>query len=178
MTARRLLPAAIAALLSLVLACGGGGGADGGGGSANTWVGKVDGTDAYIALMSKEATRLVFVTDGKDLTLFFRGDTGLTDPNAFYTLRDNDNHIINVRAPQGSTYTGIITLEPGKNLTFTATPAKGEAGLYRAKEGNDQSNWVVLEDATFRGAKTTPDGKVEALTVRGGTKWTDAQTDP
>ena len=177
MTARRILVIGIA-LLFFLSACGGGGGG-GSGGSSNTWVGKVEESDAYAAMLIKDTTRYVYVTDGKDLNYLFRGEIGETDVYNYFTLRDDENHVINVQAPQGNTFRGLITVSAGKHLSFSVSPAKGEAGVYRAKDGADQSYWIVLEDATFRGAKFGPDGKViEALTVRGGTKWTDPTTEP
>jgi hypothetical protein len=178
MTARRILVISIALAGFLITACGGGAGGGSGGGSSNTWVGKVEESDAYAAMLIKDTTRFVYVTDGKELNFLFRGEIGETDVSNYFTLRDDENHVINVQAPQGSTYRGLITVSAGEHLSFSVTSAKGEAGLYRAKEGADQSYWIVLEDGSFRGAKVSTDGKVEALAVRGGVKWTDATTDP
>jgi hypothetical protein len=178
MTARRILALGIATLCLTILACGGGGGGGASAGSSNTWVGKVEGTDAYAAMLIKGTTRYVYVTDGKEVTFLFRGEIGETDPNNYFTLRDNASHVINVQAPQGNTFRGLITVGAGQHLAFSVSPAKGEAGLYRAKEGTAESAWIVLEDGTFRGAKVGPDSKVETLTVRGGVKWTDPATDP
>jgi hypothetical protein len=171
------------AVFSLVTAaCGGGGGGSGGGGgggsgSSNTWVGKLAESDGYIAIMKSGLEHLIFVTNGKDLALWFRGTIGVAGAGVFY-LQDQDLRAINAR-PQGSNYTGLVTVAPGKHIQFTATPAKGEAGLYRAKEGTSQSGWIVLEDGSFRGAKISEDGKtVEGLAARGGTKWTDAAAVP
>lgn len=179
MTARRLLVIATAIFFFLSVACGGGGGGAGGGGSSNTWVGKVEETDAYAAMLIKGTTRYVYVTDGKDVNYLFQGTIGETDVNNYFTLRDDQSHVVNVQAPQGSTFRGLITVSAGTHLSFSVSPAKGEAGVYRAKDATGESTWIVLEDATFRGAKFGPDAKViEALTVRGGTKWTDPTTEP
>jgi hypothetical protein len=166
-------------LFSLVVAaCGGGssGGGGGGSGSSNVWVGKLAESDAYIAIMKTELEHLIFVTDGKELALWFKGTVGVAGAGVFY-LQDADLRAINAR-PQGNNYTGLITVAPGKHLQFNAVPAKGEAGLYRAKEGTAQSGWIVLEDGTLRGAKVSDDGKIEGLTARGGVKWTNAGAEP
>lgn len=177
MTARRTLVLGIATLFFLVIGCGGGGGSGSAAGS-NTWVGKLDETDAYVAMLIKDTTRYVYVTDGKDVNYLFSGQIGETDISNYFTLRDEQNHVVNVQAPQGSIYKGLITAGPGKYLSFSVAPAKGEAGLYRAKDGTDQSRWIVLEDASFRGAKVSADGKTEGLATLGGVKWTDPTTDP
>jgi hypothetical protein len=177
MTARGILLLAITAMAMLSLACGGGAGGGAASGT-NTWVGKVENTDAYAALLIKGTTRYVYVTDGKELSFLFRGEIGETDPNNYFTLRDNQNHVINVQAPQGNTFRGLITVAAGQHLSFAVSPAKGEAGLYRAKEGTAESQWIVLEDGSFRGAKIGNDGKIETLAARGGVKWTDPTTDP
>ena len=178
MTARPPLVSVCATLLLLTMACGGGGGGSSGGGSSNTWVGKVEGTDAYAAMLIKDTTRFVYITDGKDVNYLFKGQIGETDVSNYFTLRDDQSHVLNVQAPQGNTFRGLITVSAGQHLSFSVSPAKGEGGLYRAKEGAAESYWIVLEDATFRGAKVATDGKVETLTVRGGVKWTDPTAEP
>jgi hypothetical protein len=178
------------ALFSLVVAaCGGGGGGSGGGGgggnvqgagvgkiSDNTWVGKVAESDAYIVIMKTELNHLVFVTDGKEIALWFKGVVGVAGAGTFY-LQDQDLHAINARV-DGKNYTGLVTVAAGRHLAFTAVPAKGDAGLYRAKDGTGQSGWIVLEDGSFRGAKVSADGKAEGLATRAGVKWTDASAEP
>jgi hypothetical protein len=176
MTPRRLLVSVIATFGVISMGCGGGGGA-GGVSSTNTWVGKVQDSDAYAAMLIKDTTRYVYVTDGKNVNFLFRGEIGETDVSNYFTLRDDQDHVINVQAPQGNTFRGIITVTAGQHLNFSVSPAKGDAGLYRAKEGTAESSWIVLEDGTFRGARVT-DGKIEGLASLGGTKWTDPTTDP
>jgi streptogramin lyase len=126
--------------------------------------------------MKTELEHLVFVTNGKDVALWFKGTIGVAGAGVFY-LQDQDLHAINAK-PQGNNYTGLITVAQGQHVAFTAVPAKGDAGLYRAKEGDAQSGWIVLEDGSVRGAKVAADGKIEGLTARGGVKWTDAKAEP
>jgi hypothetical protein len=178
MNRKRLLAGLVGLLLfSLVAACGGGGSGGGGGGSgsSNVWVGKLAESDSYIAIMKSGLEHLIFVTNGKDIALWFKGTIGVAGAGVFY-LQDQELRAINAR-PQGSNYTGLITVAPGRHIQFNATAAKGEAGLYRAKEGGVESAWIVLEDGTFRGAKVNG-SNIEALTARGGTKWTDAAAEP
>lgn len=175
---RRLLPIGIASLVALLgIACGGGG-SDGGGGGTNTWVGKVEGSDAYIAMLIEGTARYVYVTDGKEMSLLFRGNIGETDELSYFTLRDDQNRVINVQAPTGRVFKGLLTVSEGRHLPFTAAPATEEAGLYRAKAGSGESRWIVLEDGSFRGATDDGDGTLQSLTTLGGEKWSDPTTDP
>ena len=179
---RKPLLALFAGLLTFSLvaaACGGGSGGGGGGGSgtSNTWVGKLAETDSYIAILKSGLEHLIFITNGKDIAYWFKGTIGVAGAGVF-VLQDQDLHAINAR-PQGSNYTGLVTVAPGQHVQFNATPAKGEAGLYRAKDASGQSAWIVLEDGSLRGAKVADDGKlVEGLATRGGEKWTDAAAEP
>jgi len=169
----------------VVAACGGGGG--GGGGnvdtagvgkvSDNTWVGKLAESDAYIVIMKSGLEHLVYVTDGKGIALWFKGTIGVAGAGVFY-LQDQELHAINAKVA-GKNYTGLVTVAEGRHLAFEALPAKGDAGLYRAKDATGESGWIVLEDGSLRGAKVDGDGKfVQGLTTRGGVKWTDAAAVP
>jgi hypothetical protein len=193
MNAKRLLAYFIVfVVFSLVVAACGGGSSDGGGGgdkgvgasggvgkiSDNTWVGKLAESDAYIVIMKSGLEHLVFVTDGKDdITLWFGGTVGVAGAGVFY-FQDQDLHAINAKI-DGKNYTGLVTVATGRHLGFTATPAKDDAGLYRAKDATGESGWIVLDDGSVRGAKVDADGKfLQGLTTRGGTRWTDAATKP
>ena len=167
-----------------VAACGGGGGGSSGGGgnvetaggvgkiSDNTWVGKVEGSDAYAVIMITELRHLVFITDGKTIGLWFSGDVGVAGAG-YFQFQDEQLRAINGH-PSGKNFVGTVTVAAGQHLAFTLTPAKGDAGLYWSKDGA----WIVLEDGSFRGAKVSDDGKVEGLATRGGVKWTDAKAAP
>jgi hypothetical protein len=169
----------------VVAACGGGGGSGGGGGnvdtaggvgkiSDNTWVGKVEGSDAYAVIMITGLRHLVFVTDGKQIGLWFSGDVGVAGAG-YFQFQDEELRAI-AGHPSGKNFVGTVTVATGQHLAFTLVPAKGDAGLYRAKDG---SAWIVLEDGSFRGAKVSDDNKkVEGLAARGGTRWTDAGAEP
>ena len=174
-------------LFSLVVsACGGGGGGSGSGGSGgnvdtaggvgklsdNTWVGKLEGSEAYIAIMKTELRHLVFVTDGKAIGLWFSGDVGVAGAG-YFQFQDELLRAI-AGPPSGKNFVGTVTVATGQHLAFTAVPAKDDAGLYRSKDGA----WIVLEDGSVRGAKVSADGKVEGLATRGGVKWTDAKAEP
>ena len=193
MNSKRLLAYFVGfVVFSLVVAACGGGSSGGGGGSTgagsgldggvgkvsdNTWVGKLAESDAYIVIMKSGLEHLVYVTDGKEIGLWFKGTVGVAGAGVFY-LQDQELHAINAKLA-GKNYTGLVTVATGRHLAFDAAPAKGDAGLYRAKDATGQSGWIVLEDGSLRGAKVDDNGKViQGLTTRGGVKWTDAAAVP
>jgi hypothetical protein len=181
---RPLLVLALLLSLPVAWACSGGGsptsggsGSSGGGsGSTNTWVGKLADSDAFIAIMKVGTEHLIHVTDGSRLSVWFKGNASGAVVGYFTFYNDDGGSIIN--NPQGDGFAGTVTVGPGQHFKYTALPASGEAGLYRAKDGTGESAWIVLGDGSFRGAKRGPDGAVAGLTARGGTKWTDPTQEP
>lgn len=183
---KRTLAILIAAGLALTLgiACGGGGGGGNGGGdgssggavSENTWVGQLTDSDAYIAIMKEGQAHLVYITDGKEIALWFKGNVGVAGAG-YFQFQDAELRAVNAQ-PQGRNYRGTVTVAPGQHVTFVAVPAKEPAGLYRAKDGDEMSGWIQLEDGSFRGAKLSSSGGVEGLSSLGGTKWTDPAREP
>jgi hypothetical protein len=165
----------------LLAACGGssgssGGSSSGGAAAGHTWVGKLQESDAYIAIMKVGLDHLIHITDGKQLSVWFEGNASGAVAGYFTFYNDSGGSIINNPADNG--FGGTVTVAQGQHFKYSVVPAKGEAGLYRARDGSGESAWIVLEDGSFRGAKRTTDGKVEALTARGGTKWTDPTQKP
>ena len=173
----------LALALTLAVACGGGGGSSasgssGGGGSAstNTWVGKLADSSALIAIMKEGTVHLIYLTDGEKLNVWFKGNASGAVVGYFTFYNDEGGSITN--NPQGDGFSGTVTVGPGQHYRYTVVPAKGEAGLYRAKDGTGESAWIVLGDGSFRGAKVSADGKIEGLPARGGVKWTAPAADP
>ena len=176
-------------ILSLAVACGGGGGgsSSGGGSSAssgdasgNTWVGKLTDSDALIAIMKEGTAHLIHVTDGKSLSVWFEGNASGAVVGYFTFYNDEGGSIIN--NPQGDGFAGTVTVGPGQHYKYSAVRARGEGGLYRAKETIEgdawESAWIVLNEGETRGARRNQAGKVEGLAARGGAKWTDPAADP
>jgi hypothetical protein len=166
------------------IACGGGGssagtGAGSGGsssGSTNTWVGQLAESDAFIAIMKEGTQHLIYITNGKDVSVWFEGNASGAVVGYFTFYNDEGGSIIN--NPQGDGFGGTVTIAPGQHFKYSTVPAKGDAGLYRAKDATGESAWIVLADGSFRGAKFSAEGKIEPLTARGGIRWTNPATDP
>lgn len=116
-----------------------------------SFVGTVEGTDAFISLVSQTDQQLVaYICDGQTISTWFRGER-------------NENQV-DLLAPSGvrlqasienGRVTGSVTLAEGRVHPFTASPADGEAGLYRAEQTiNDTryvGGWIVLNDGTQQG---------------------------
>lgn len=115
-------------------------------------VGIVEGTDAFIALVPQENNGLVaYICDGQTISVWFRGERNenavdLTAANGAQLQANLENDAA----------AGTITLADGQSHAFTASLASGEAGLYRAEEAFEGSDyvggWIVLNDGTQRGA--------------------------
>ena len=179
-----LLVTLLALSLAATVACGGGssspstgaGSSGGGGGSTNTWVGQLTASDAFIAIMKEGTQHLIYITNGKDVSVWFEGNASGAVVGYFTFYNDEGGSIIN--NPQGDGFGGTVTIAAGQHFKYSTDPAKGDAGLYRAKDASGESAWIVLADGSFRGAKVSAEGKIEPLTVRGGTRWTNPAAQP
>ncbi len=160
---RALLTTALIAVAALIAACGDEGGSAGDAAQAKssaakgTFVGKVDGTGAYLALVSDGTRVLGYVCDSKqvsswiDVASIRDGRAGLSSRSgaALGEARFSDGRV-----------RGSITVG-GDEHAFSLDLASGQAGLYRAArvqqkdgklgDGELEVGWVVLSDGTQRG---------------------------
>jgi hypothetical protein len=123
-------------LVVAVAACGGGG--DGEERPAQkavegTFVGKVAGTNAFVAVVAapvagKQEKRdvSVYVSDGKRLNEWFPGSVS---GNRFTAASDDSDARIEGKLG-GNAVTGKVKLPNGKTVQYQAGPATGAAGLY------------------------------------------------
>ena len=124
-------------------------------------VGKVDGTDAYVALVSDGSRVLGYLCDSKKLSRWIDVST-IRDGTAALAARTGD--ALGEAMISGDRASGTITID-GEPHAFSAVPASGEAGLYRAarvnredgklSEGEVEAGWIVLPDGTQRGGINT-----------------------
>lgn len=117
-----------------------------------TFVGTVEGTDAFIALVPQENnTVIAYVCDGQTISTWFRGDR--TENGIDLAAANGAQLIANLEA---ETATGRFILPDGQEHTFTAQLATDPAGLYRAEEAIDGTEyvggWIILADGDQRGA--------------------------
>jgi hypothetical protein len=126
--------------------------------------------------MKEGTAHLIYLTDGEKLNVWFKGNASGAVVGYFTFYNDEGGSIIN--NPQGDGFAGTVTVGPGQHYRYSVVPARGDAGLYRAKDASGESAWIILGDGSFRGAKVSADGKVEGLAARGGIRWTDPSQDP
>jgi hypothetical protein len=122
---------------------------------ATPYVGKVEGTDAYIAVVERGGEITAYICDGAATALWF---TGTQDGTTITATHPKGATLAAEQA--GSTLTGTVVLD-GATHAFTAEEAEYPAGLW---QGIDDASvpldeafrygWVVLPDGSQRGAKS------------------------
>lgn len=148
---KRLLPLILIGMLIILLlaACGRDATTSTPSGSL---VGTVAGTDAFIALVPQENNGLVaYICDGQTISVWFRGER---NGNEVDLTAANGAQL--QASLESDAAAGTITLANGQSHSFTVSLASGEAGLYRAEEAFEGSDyvggWIVLNDGSQRGA--------------------------
>ena len=148
----------VAAVVALVgglglVACGGGSSAP----KAGSYVGKVAGTDAYIALVTKGGKVAGYVCDGAKVSVWL---PAASVSGHAATLANRRGARAGTARWSGSAASGTVSID-GVAHAFSATLATGDAGLYRAVHGTPgqagavEVGWVVLADGTQRGMITS-----------------------
>lgn len=122
-----------------------------------TFVGKVDGSSAYIALVSDANRLLGYVCDSKR-TSGWIAVAAIRDRTAILSTRGGNR--LGQATFSADGVSGAVTVG-GRRRTFSARRSSGDAGLYRAARverrdgrlsaGEVELGWVVLPDGTQRG---------------------------
>jgi hypothetical protein len=151
----RSVLAVLTALTALLVACGDD--ESDAASSAQRFAGRVQGTDALIALVYEGANVNGYLCDGNEgkgeLSEWFVA-SGSGDPIAFVATSRNGIKISGTTKPGG--IEGTVTFVDGSEKSFSASPATDDAGLYRASAKdsgghNLVAGWILLEDGTQRG---------------------------
>ena len=146
-------------LVSLVLGACGGASQPSTAAMSGAWVGKVEGTDAFIGIASNGEEAMVYVCDGKTITQWFHGPAGSNGLDLSAGSARLETQLATDSA------TGSITLADGRAVEFQAARAAGDAGLYRSEETVDAekwtAGWVVLNDGQLRGLRASSTGTLE-----------------
>jgi hypothetical protein len=117
-----------------------------------TFVGTVEGTDAYIALVSEGNVTTGYVCDGtpKAVKVYFWLDNAeITDGSAELASRQGDP--LGEPSFADDQASGEVEID-GQPHSFTAEAATGDAGLYRpikgetGQKGTVESGWIILND--------------------------------
>lgn len=129
-------------------------------GTLETFVGRVAGGAAYIAVITDGERLSGFVTDGKQSAKWF-ATIGLDDGEAPLIARDG--YELGKATISGDSAEGEISLGITKE-SFQIRRATGDAGLFSAAERRGENSfeagWIVLPDGSESGTyDTTIDGK-------------------
>lgn len=116
-----------------------------------TWVGTVDGTDAFLAvLVGADGRALAYLCDGEELVQYL---DGRLDDEAL-TAEDGDGTTLAATVTDDAV-TGTTTLADGSVHTFVAPAATGPAGLWWLDEDLDDGvrvgGWIRTADGAWRG---------------------------
>lgn len=139
------------AVIASVLALAACGGSDNAAAPAKAYVGKVEGTDALIGLVSDGVAAIAYVCDGQELATWFRG--AQADARTIQLDSGGDGLVANVSEQSAE---GHVVLA-GTRRKFTAVPAAPgtTAGLYRADVPLDAGTliggWIALASGEVRG---------------------------
>ena len=125
--------------------------------TATRFVGKVEGTDAFIGVENRASELTAYVCDSKNLAVWM---TGKVSGNAF-SAANGPVSMTGTLSGDGKQLTGSVALPDGSKHAFTADQAQPPAGLYEARapaeKGIVRAGWVVLANGEQRGAAKTGD---------------------
>lgn len=136
------------------------------------FTGRVERSDAYIAIAAARNEVLAYVTDGRKLVAdektisewFRAGRSG----NEVDAKSDTGASIRAALSRRGAT--GTVTSAGGSPLQFRAEPTRGDAGLYRAQgtiEGVEMvAGLIALNDGTFRSSSSLHEDQCRQLKNR------------
>lgn len=117
--------------------------------SVRTFVGPVEGSEAFVALSIVSGEVMAYVCDGHETATWLRGT--VTDGDLALTA--DGMRLRALQTEQG--FAGTLTLET-RSHAFTVTPAMRGGGFYRAAETiaglGYVGGWILLNDGSQRGA--------------------------
>lgn len=149
----------LAALVVAAVGCGGAGGGSqaqdaAAAGGEGVFVGAVEGSDTYLALISDGEQVTGYLCDSDQISRWL-DSTEIDDDTVELVTRDGEV-LGTAQLTDDGGVEGEIDLD-GATRAFDLEPASGEGGLYRATvEGGGQlgaeAGWIVLADGAQRGA--------------------------
>lgn len=120
--------------------------------ASGSFVGRVQGSEAFIAFVVKGSKVLAYLCDGSKLADWFRL---VQDASSAVDGRSASGIRLQAKF-SAQEVKGSVTLADGKILEFSATPITGEAGLYRSEVliSNESyvGGWIVDQKGEQRGA--------------------------
>lgn len=121
----------------------------------NGFVGMVDGTDAFIAVLVANKEAIVYVCNGEEeISEWFKGN--ISNPENF-SLTNSSGAQVDANLV-GSSFTGSLVLSNTNTHSFTATPNTGyEVGIFRvygdlADQEGIVTGWILNASSEERGS--------------------------
>ncbi len=116
-----------------------------------TWVGTVDGTDAFVAVLAESDGRAIaYLCDGEQIVQYLDGRVAADALSA----KDRAGTALTATVTDGA-LTGTATLPDGSAHRFTAPIAAGGAGMWWLSEEIDDGvrvgGWIRTADGAWRG---------------------------
>ncbi len=115
-----------------------------------TYTGKTSGRkvgEADVAIAIQNGKASAYLCDGKQLESWLDGQA---QGSALELTGKNDSRLDGTLA--GGTLSGTVTVG-GLTWQFSATPGKGPAGLYRARNSDVDAGWIVRDDGSQTGVQ-------------------------
>lgn len=128
---------------------------------AVTYVGTIEGTDAYVAVVDHPDGPVAYLCDGARIWADLAGERSGDDLH----LADEEGVEL-VATLADDSITGTVTLADGSTHEFTASPAtSGTAGLVQTLDANGSTatsaTWIRLDDGSYRGKVVDIEGSAE-----------------
>jgi hypothetical protein len=121
----------------------------------NGFVGTVDGTNAFIALLIANEEAIVYVCNGEEeISEWFSGN--ITDPEDISLTNSNGAQVVGKFI--GGSFTGSVLFSDASTHSFTATPNTGtETGIFRvygdlATQEGIVAGWILNAMSQERGS--------------------------
>jgi hypothetical protein len=153
--------------------------------AAEGFVGELEGTNAFVAVVADEDSVEVYACDG-DAGIATQLTGEVDDPTEFALSNDN-GEAAEVAFADGA-YSGSITFADGSTHEFTTEAAEGDAGLYHATstlpESIERAGWIVRNDGEQRGSYEIKNVQVTSIRAappiqgRGGEVTFPGEADP
>ena len=119
------------------------------------YVGKIDGTDAFIGIERRGDSVKAYICDSKQVAVWMDG----TASGDTLSASKGPVSMTGTVGSGGKQVTGSVTMPDGSKHVFTADQATPPAGLYQAFAPEDgaitRAGWVVLANGEERGAAKT-----------------------
>ncbi len=123
----------------------------------NTFVGSVDGTDAYIAVVTSGSAAMAFVCDGEKMWAWMDG----TVDNGKLDMTGADGAKLEATVDGDAGIKGSLTMTGASGKAFTAVAAAPGEGVYRTvmtKDGQEMTlGWIIRTEGA-RGLLRTSGG--------------------